>query len=134
MSLIEITNVEGTTVTATTISEHFAMHPAVMVEEESGELHLDTSTWMLVHRHSQQAVAQIRQEDRYEFPGEDAAINPEKVAKFVAWLESILDCSVAQPDWRSLTAEQQKLVSLWRDNCNDWVTPKADQAEGGESR
>lgn len=123
MSLIEIVTKGGTRVTATTISDHFAMHPAVMVDQDTGELHLDTSVWMLVHRHTQEPVAHIRQADRCEWPGEDAAINADKVAEFVTWLESVLDCSVPQPDWRALTAEQQRVVSLWRDNCNDWSAP-----------
>lgn len=128
MSLIEIIS-QDTRVIATTLSDHFAMHPAIMRDDKTGELHLDTAVWTLVHRRSGQAVATIHQEDRHTFPGEDLAIDEDKVIKFVTWLESIVDCTgPAAPDWTALTPEQMKVVSLWHDNCNDFTAPAA----GGE--
>lgn len=125
MTLISL-RVNDIHVTAMTIGEHFALSPAILVDQETGELSFDTATWYLHHRPSETVATQLHQSDPYEFPGEPRAISPIKAAAFVKWLESRIDCSDPKFDLSGLTHEDQRVIGDFNNDPNYFTVPGAE--------
>lgn len=113
-------------VTATTIGEHCALHPAIMVDQETGELSLDTVNWSLVHVPSGKQLSCLYQSDPVEWPGEPRALNPLKVAAFVGWLETRLDLSDPDVEFSALTDDDRRVISDFYGDPNYFTAPGSD--------
>lgn len=111
---------EPFTILAFTVGEHFAMHPNIMVGED-GELELDTAEWLLHHIPSGKPVMTLHQADPIEWPGEPRALDPRSIRRFVAWLESRLDCSGPEIDYSQLSDADRKEISLFRHEPNHFT-------------
>lgn len=122
MSLIQIpapSNILGDefTILASTIGEHFAISPNIEIDGND-EIHFDTAAWTLHHLPSGKIAAQLFQADPHEWPGEPRALDPRSIRRFVAWLESRIDCSNPDVDFGQLSDEDRKKVSLFRHEPN----------------
>lgn len=127
MALVNIRIKEGVQVTATTVGKYFALHPAVMVEDETDELSLDTEAWYLQHLPSGTLTLHLRQGDPLESPGEPRALSQRKVEEFVAWLEKRVDCSASELDLSKLTEDDRRLLMSFNYDPNYVKFPKDPQ-------
>lgn len=127
MALVDIRIKDGVKVTATTIGKYFALHPAVMVDTETGELSLDTEAWYLQHLPSGTLALHLHQTDPLEFPGEPRALGKVKVEEFVAWLEKRVDCSASELDLSRLTEDDRRLLTDFSHDPNYVKFPKDPQ-------
>lgn len=115
---------EQITILASTIGEHFAISPGIDADDND-ELHLDTATWLLLHRPSGKIAMELFQSDPVEWPGEPRALDPRSVRRFVEWLESRLDCSRPVIDFTQLSDEERKEISLFRIEPNHYTPGEA---------
>lgn len=116
-------------VTATTIGNHWAVHPAILIDEDTKELSLDSETWCLEHRPSGKLAFQMFQSDPIEFPGEPRALDLSRVQAFVEWLESRIDCSTPDLDFSQLSEEDRRTVSEFRGDPNYFKAPESETTE-----
>lgn len=117
MALIQI-EVREVTVTAEKVGDHFAIHPAIMRNEDTGDFALSSDTWDVEHLPSNRHVFHVHQEDPVEYPGEPRAVDLDKVREFLAWLEDQADWSVSEPDLSALSDETRRAIAVFRSDPN----------------
>jgi hypothetical protein len=109
-------------VTGTTVGEHFALHSSIAVNA-TGEFSLEVGSWDLHHIPSGRCMLTLWQSDPLEYPGEPRMLNQLKVEAFVKWLEGRIDCSVANPDFSTLSEADQRIFQVFRNDPNYVIIP-----------
>ncbi|MEE2058955.1 hypothetical protein [Rhodococcus artemisiae] len=117
MTLIQL-NVRDVTVTAEKVGEHFAIHPAILHNEDTGDFTLSSDHWDIQHLPSNKSVMFVHQEDPVEYPGEPRAVDLDKVRTFLGWLEQQADWSCESPDLSVLPKETRMTIALFRADPN----------------
>jgi len=130
--LIEL-SIEGVDITAMALGENWAMHPAILTDEETGDQSLDTSIWWVIHRPSMQPFLNLLQTAPCEARGGTRVLNPARIRAFLEWLGSRMDCSVMNPDLGTLSDEDRAIFnSYWADlNHSVGPLPTIDISEPG---
>jgi hypothetical protein len=110
------------TVTADKLTDHFAMHPAIMVDTDTGEKFLNPAVWSLTHIASGKEVVKLYQEDPIECPGEPRAVDPDVAAEFAKWLEQQTNWDAEVPN---VSTDVYRQLFLYQGGINHWAEPPA---------
>jgi|GEM_PF-5860716 len=94
--MLTTVDIRGVKVTADQVGR-FAIHPAVQVDQDSGEFFLCADTWVINHLPSGRDLMMLHEADPIEWPGNPLAIDMAKVRDFLNWLYQFADWSLPEP-------------------------------------
>lgn len=105
-------DVKGVQVTGERVG-HFAIHPAILRDQDSGEFCLSGDTWVIHHLPSGSDLMMLHESDPVEWPGNPLAINLDVVRDFIGWLDQFADWSSPgpKPKFTDDTAHAYRLFS-----------------------
>jgi hypothetical protein len=122
LRMLTTVDIKGITVTAEQF-RHFAIHPAVQRNTDTGEFFLDAATWVIHHIPSHSDLMMIHQTDPVEYPGHPLAIDLDGVKDFLDWLDQFADWSSPEPK-PSFPDDAKLSYILFRGDPVFWKRPQ----------
>lgn len=121
--MLTTVNVRGVTVTAEQVG-HFAVHPAIMHDTETGEFFLSADTWIIYHIPSGSDLMALHESDPIEWPGHPLAIDMDNVRDFLQWIEPFADWSMAKPELKFPSEDDKQAYRLFSCGPVFWRRPE----------
>lgn len=121
--MLTTVDIRGVQVTADQVG-HFAIHPAVLRDKDSGGFFLSADTWVIHHLPSGSDLMMLHESDPLEFPGNPLAIDLDKVREFIGWLDQFADWSQAEPKPEFANAADRQAYGLFSASPVFWERPE----------
>jgi hypothetical protein len=126
--MITTISVRGMDVTAEQVG-HFAVCPAVLQDEDTRELFLDASTWVIHHIPSDKTLMVLHEADPIEWPGHPLAVDLDIMRDFLEWFEPFADWSQHEPTVDLSDADKRIYMDFQADPVL-WKRPQAADGSG----